>query len=311
MERLIRTINERLRANQRIVLDKDNTGLSEMLYALRTAPKENKISPAELHTSRKFTTVKDIITTKPIQHNYNVSDNDNNFELTMSDFTADQDSEILVRERTRGSKLETAYKKKKGQIIAETPHTITMKERGRSLPTLFSKREVATSHKMATPQLNKQNTNDQSANATINKPTKTLQPKPQTRPTNTTAPIKPKKKHSKRIPTEFKRLENWREVFFESKDEEEDERRQKSKASTSAIKATVNWTKTEPEEPTEHEKQFSEQETDTADEPGTSTGEKRPQRNQKAPHYYGDAVMICGLEKPEIINISSSEDSLR
>ena len=190
VERLIRTINERLKANQRIVLDKDNTGLSELLYALRTTPKE-------VHTSRKLTTVKDIITTKPIQNNYNVSDNDNNFELTMSDFPADQNSEILVRERTRGSNLETAYKKKKGQIIAETPHTITMKERGRSLPTLFSKREVATSHKMATPQLNKQNTNDQSANATINQPTKTLQLKPQTRPTNTTAPIKPKKKQQK------------------------------------------------------------------------------------------------------------------
>ena len=167
---------------------------------------------------------------------------------------------------------------------------------------------------MATPQLSKQNINDQSANATINQPTKTLQPMSQARPTNTTSPKKPQKKHSKRIPADFKRLENWREVFFESEDEEEDERRQKNKASTSSIEATVNWTKTEPEEPTEHEKQFSEQETDTADEPGTSTGEKRPQRNRKAPQYYGDAVMICGLdkaEKPEIINISSSEDSLR
>ena len=54
VERLIGTINERLRANQRIVLDKDNTGLSELLYALRTAPKENKISPAELHTSENL-----------------------------------------------------------------------------------------------------------------------------------------------------------------------------------------------------------------------------------------------------------------
>ena len=51
------------------VLDKDNTGVSELLYALRTAPKENIISPAELQTGRKFTTVKDIITTKPVQHN--------------------------------------------------------------------------------------------------------------------------------------------------------------------------------------------------------------------------------------------------
>ena len=121
VERLIRTVNERLRANQKIVLDKDNTGLSELLYALRTAPKENKISPAELHTGRKFTTVKDIITTKPVQHNYNVSDNDSNFELTMSDFPADQDSEILVRERTRGSKLEAAYKQIKAKSLQKLP----------------------------------------------------------------------------------------------------------------------------------------------------------------------------------------------
>ena len=116
VERLIRTVNERLRANQKIVLCKDNTGWSELLYALQTAPKENKISPAELHTGRKFSTVKDIITTKPVQNNNNVSDNDSNFELTMSDFPADQDSEVLVRERTRSSKLEAAYNKKEGQI---------------------------------------------------------------------------------------------------------------------------------------------------------------------------------------------------
>ena len=103
-----------------------------------------------------------------------------------------------------------------------------MKERGKSLPTLFSKREVATLHKLATSQLSKQNIIDQPANVTINQPIKTSQPKSQARPTNTTPPQKPKKKHSKRIPAEFKRLENWREVFFESEDEEEDERRQKN-----------------------------------------------------------------------------------
>ena len=288
--------------------------MSELLYALRTAPKENKISPAELHTSRKFTTVKDIITTKPVQINYNVSDNDNNFELTMSDFTADQDSEILVRERTRGSKLETAYKKKKGQIIAETPHTVTMKERGKSLPTLFSKREVATSRKLATTQCNKQNTHDQSKNTANNQPIKSPQPKSPTRPTNTTSPQKPKKKHSKRIPTEFKRLENWREVFFESEEEEEEERRQKPKTSTSAIKATINWTKTEPEEITENEKKSANWKQKVQMNPAHQLEKNAHKETERPPQYYGDALLICGLEKtgePEIINISSSEDSLR
>ena len=82
VERLIRTINERLKTNKRIVLDKGNTGLSEILYSIRNAPKSNNNSPAELQLGRKLTTIKDIITT-----NYRtVSDNGKNFELEMSVF---------------------------------------------------------------------------------------------------------------------------------------------------------------------------------------------------------------------------------
>ena len=112
VERLIRTINERLRTNQNIILDKDNTGLSEMLYALRGAKKSDKSCPAKLQNKRKYTTVKDIITTKS-NINYNVSDNDNTFQLEMSDFPGEQDSEILVRERARGTKLDGLYRKKR------------------------------------------------------------------------------------------------------------------------------------------------------------------------------------------------------
>ena len=46
----------------------------------------------------------------------------------MSDFPRDQDSEILVRERAHGSKLESANKRKKGRITEETLHTVTMQE---------------------------------------------------------------------------------------------------------------------------------------------------------------------------------------
>ena len=107
-ERLIRTITEILRTNKRIVLQKGNTELSEVLYTLRSTPKVNKITPAELQLGRKVTTVKDIITTKP-QTIYTVSELDDKLELEMSDFQADQDSEILVRERVRESKLENDY----------------------------------------------------------------------------------------------------------------------------------------------------------------------------------------------------------
>ena len=86
VKRLIRTTNERLRTNKGIVLDKENTGLSEKLYSIRNASKSNNKSPAELQLGRKLTTIKDIITTKPTTNYKTVSDNDQNFELEMSDF---------------------------------------------------------------------------------------------------------------------------------------------------------------------------------------------------------------------------------
>ena len=127
VERLIRTINERLRTNKRISLDKENTGLSEILYAIRNALKSDKKSPAELQLGRKLTTIKDIITTEPTTNHKSVSDNDKYFELEMSDFHQDQVSGIMVRERARGSKLEDMYKRKKGRVNNETQHTLTMK----------------------------------------------------------------------------------------------------------------------------------------------------------------------------------------
>ena len=61
----------------------------------------------------------------------------------MSDFPAYQDSEILVRGRARGIKLESAYKRRKGIITKETPQTILLKELKKRGITTFSKRDVA------------------------------------------------------------------------------------------------------------------------------------------------------------------------
>ena len=58
-------MNEKLRTNKKKVLEGDNTGLSEILYALRSIPRKDNSSPAELHLGRKINTVKEILTTKP------------------------------------------------------------------------------------------------------------------------------------------------------------------------------------------------------------------------------------------------------
>ena len=65
-----------------------------------------------------------------------------------------------------------------------------------------------------------------------------------------------------------------------------------------AIKATVSW-----------EPQQIKQENDMEGETSSSTT-RRSNRERQAPNYYGQPVMICGIEKPqepEIIDISSDD----
>ena len=107
IERLTRTLNERLRTNRNIILKRDKSGLSEILYALRIGKKADGKSPFERLYGREPNTVKSNIINKI----KNVSENDPKVEFTQSDFEEEVDSAILVRERTKGSKLEGQYKK--------------------------------------------------------------------------------------------------------------------------------------------------------------------------------------------------------
>ena len=122
VEGLIRTINGRLRTNKRIVLDEAYSGLSELIYnSVRITPgKDNKL-PAELQNNRKFTSIKDIITTSLLSSIHSV---------------------ILLRERAGGTKLDRLYKRKKGKVINETEHTKTLSNKKKT-PTVFSKKDVA------------------------------------------------------------------------------------------------------------------------------------------------------------------------
>ena len=57
IERLIRTINDRLRTNKQIFLTKDHSGLSEILFALRMYPSKPAKSPNERYVGTEPTTI--------------------------------------------------------------------------------------------------------------------------------------------------------------------------------------------------------------------------------------------------------------
>ena len=245
-----------------------------MLYALRSAKRPKKFCSAELHNNRKFTTVKDIITTKP-NKNYTVSETDNNFQLELSDFPGEQDSEILVRERARGTKLNGLYKKKKGVITKETDHTITINNK-KGQPTTYSKRDVAIPNEAqaSTSQPIARKLHYKRTTTNDKEPIKNAQPEKATKPTNS----KKKKKLSK-LPKDFHRLQNWEQLENDSSDEEEERRRQKA-----ATKTTTVWEKQAKTEPKSDEETTIQQSSD------------RSKRERKTPNYFGNPVMICGVE---------------
>ena len=139
VERIIRTINERLRTNKEILLKREKSGLSEILYALRTSKKAYGKSRFEKHQGREPNTIK----RNMVQKLKNVLAEDPQLKFDKADFEDDLDSTIMVRERTRGSKLEGDFQKKKGRITGETSTTISFPPEGKNKEVKLSKRDVA------------------------------------------------------------------------------------------------------------------------------------------------------------------------
>ena len=165
------------------------------------------------------------------------------FIKALSYFPRDQDSETLVRERARGSKLENDYEIKKGNIIAEPQKTITLKERSKSQAKLYSKRNVALTKEIANDQSNRQN---------YQQPMRAIQPKKATKPKQSPSKKAKKiakgifkeffqRKFPKKFPKELERLQNWRELLLQDTDEEEEEMRKQLNKNNSAIQATAHW----------------------------------------------------------------------
>ena len=132
IERLIRTILERLRTNKNIILKRDNSALSESLYALKMRKTDGKL-PFEILYGRKPNTVKSNIVDK----NKVISEIDTGLKFTTSDFDEEQDSTIMVTERTRGSKLEGQFERNQGKQSRRPPTPLLSSRRWKKGSSLF------------------------------------------------------------------------------------------------------------------------------------------------------------------------------
>ena len=120
-------------------MKRDKAGLSEILYALGMGEKADRKSPIENVYERKPKTVKRNIVDK-IE---GVSEVDPGLKFTTSDFEEETDSAIMVRERTRASKLKVQFRKKSGKTFEETAQDITFLSKGGKKEVVYSKRVVA------------------------------------------------------------------------------------------------------------------------------------------------------------------------
>ena len=118
------------------VVEKDTSGLSNILFALRTEKGVDNKSAYERQMCRKPNTLKSAMIRKCFL------EKDPQLQIEPEDFSEEADSTILVRERVKGTKLEGNFKKVKGQIVSQSENTITILPKS-GKQTIYSKRDVA------------------------------------------------------------------------------------------------------------------------------------------------------------------------
>ena len=134
--RKIRTIIERLRVDIKVVLERNHKNLAKIVFALRNEIGRDGKSAFERHKKQKPNTLKSAMV------NEFISDRDPNVQIEKEDFSPDVDSTVLIHERTRGSKLEGTFARKKARIVLESGHTITILP-DKALRVVLTKTDVA------------------------------------------------------------------------------------------------------------------------------------------------------------------------
>ena len=135
---MIRTTNESLRTNTKILISKEKSGISNILFALKSGKVPDGKSAFEKPNGRKLNTQK----SRMIENC--ILDQDPRIEIKPEDFSEEADSTVLVRERVRGTKLEGAFNKVKDQVVGQSTNTVTiLRKTGKQV--VYSKRDVAIS----------------------------------------------------------------------------------------------------------------------------------------------------------------------
>ena len=136
VERMIRTINERLRTNDKSVIERNKNRISDILFAFRTKKGADGKSAFEKQTGKKPNTLKAAMIQKCIL------EKDPLTEIELADFSNEADSTILVRERMRGTTLEGAFRKGEGKVVGQSEHTVSVLPKSGKVVTM-SKRDIA------------------------------------------------------------------------------------------------------------------------------------------------------------------------
>ena len=108
-------------------------GCQKFSYALGTDKKSDGKSPFEKHYGRELNTVQTNIVSELVNNEKGVLEQDPKVSFEKFDFEKEVDSTILVRERARGSKLESAFQKRR--ILDETELTLTFLPEGKKKAT--------------------------------------------------------------------------------------------------------------------------------------------------------------------------------
>ena len=141
IERPLRTVNERLRANPEVQVEKQNKLFYQLVSALKISKEKDGKSRFERRTGQKPNTVTSIRV--KLYKELNDLDYGKSVELDpLEDFPRDGDSTIFVRERQRKGKLAGLFRGRRGRMTKETDHTVQFAPEGKTEVTL-SKRENA------------------------------------------------------------------------------------------------------------------------------------------------------------------------
>ena len=291
VERMIRTLNERLRTNRKIVVQKDTSRLSNILFALRTEKGADNTSAYERQMGRKPNTLKSAMIRKCFL------EKDPQPQIEPEDFSEEADSTFLVRERVKGTKLEGNFKKIKGQVINQSQHTLTV------LPkvvkkTTYSKRDIA---KMGQSANSAKKETAKKKLKIQEKPEKPIQPFWRESTSSSEMGQIPKTPQKEETPHIEQQLDEEEIVAQEEKE------REVSPEQTVQVKES----KSETEEESEKEEALDKQEIKKAPIKGNVKWEKEKKptrsstRNDKKPNWLGNNIMVTKVE-PE----SCTEESL-